>query len=416
MNNVLNIMKKEIMRFVQDRKIAFQVFILPGLMIYVIYSFMGYAMKSMVEKEKKEVYNVEIVRMPQNLENLEKDKSLNIKRIDSQSVKSDDKLEVIVNNAKEKIMTEKLDAVVIFPENFDKKVSEYSVLSSKDLPANVEIYYSSEYNNSDNAYGYINDRLNDYESAISNKFDINREGNKLASDKKDNDSKYNLSENKEDASVKKIFSSLLPLLVVMLVFSGANAAATESIVGEKERGTMATLLVTPVKRSSIALGKILSLSIIAVISGLSSFLGIILSLPKLMMADDNLSFTSTYGTKDYVLLIIIICSAACLFTSLVAIVSCFAKNVKDAQTALAPMTLVIAGISFAPALFDGMTDKLGLFAIPILNIIIVINKIFSGTYRNIEIIVTVISTVVCVALLSMFLGKLFNNEKIIFDK
>lgn len=416
MNNVLNIMKKEIMRFVQDRKIAFQVFILPGLMIYVIYSFMGYAMKSMVEKEKKEVYNVEIVRMPQNLENLEKDKSLNIKRIDSQSVKSDDKLEVIVNNAKEKIMTEKLDAVVIFPENFDKKVSEYSVLSSKDLPANVEIYYSSEYNNSDNAYGYINDRLNDYESAISNKFDINREGNKLASDKKDNDSKYNLSENKEDASVKKIFSSLLPLLVVMLVFSGANAAATESIVGEKERGTMATLLVTPVKRSSIALGKILSLSIIAVISGLSSFLGIILSLPKLMMADDNLSFTSTYGTKDYVLLIIIICSAACLFTSLVAIVSCFAKNVKDAQTALAPMTMVIAGISFAPALFDGMTDKLGLFAIPILNIIIVINKIFSGTYRNIEIIVTVISTVVCVALLSMFLGKLFNNEKIIFDK
>ncbi len=416
MNNVLNIMKKEIMRFVQDRKIAFQVFILPGLMIYVIYSFMGYAMKSMVEKEKKEVYNVEIVRMPQNLGNLEKDKSLNVKRIDSQSVKSDDKLEVIVNNAKEKIMTEKLDAVVIFPENFDKKVSEYSVLSSKDLPANVEIYYSSEYNNSDNAYGYINDRLNDYESAISNKFDINREGNKLASDKKDNDSKYNLSENKEDASVKKIFSSLLPLLVVMLVFSGANAAATESIVGEKERGTMATLLVTPVKRSSIALGKILSLSIIAVISGLSSFLGIILSLPKLMMADDNLSFTSTYGTKDYVLLIIIICSAACLFTSLVAIVSCFAKNVKDAQTALAPMTLVIAGISFAPALFDGMTDKLGLFAIPILNIIIVINKIFSGTYRNIEIIVTVISTVVCVALLSMFLGKLFNNEKIIFDK
>ena len=401
MNNVLNIMKKEIMRFVQDRKIAFQVFILPGLMIYVIYSFMGYAMKSMVEKEKKEVYNVEIVRMPQNLENLEKDKSLNVKRIDSQSVKSDDKLEVIVNNAKEKIMTEKLDAVVIFPENFDKKVSEYSVLSSKDLPANVEIYYSSEYNNSDNAYGYINDRLNDYESAISNKFDINREGNKLASDKKDNDSKYNLSENKEDASVKKIFSSLLPLLVVMLVFSGANAAATESIVGEKERGTMATLLVTPVKRSSIALGKILSLSIIAVISGLSSFLGIILSLPKLMMADDNLSFTSTYGTKDYVLLIIIICSAACLFTSLVAIVSCFAKNVKDAQTALAPMTMVIAGISFAPALFDGMTDKLGLF---------------SGTYRNIEIIVTVISTVVCVALLSMFLGKLFNNEKIIFDK
>ena len=69
MNNVLNIMKKEIMRFVQDRKIAFQVFILPGLMIYVIYTFMGYAMKSMVEKEKKEVYNVEIVRMPQNLGN-----------------------------------------------------------------------------------------------------------------------------------------------------------------------------------------------------------------------------------------------------------------------------------------------------------------------------------------------------------
>ena len=66
---------------------------------------------------------------------------------------------------------------------------------------------------------------------------------------------------------------MMPLLILVFLFSGCMAIAPESIAGEKERGTIATILVTPIRRSELALGKIFSLSIIALLSGLSSTVG-----------------------------------------------------------------------------------------------------------------------------------------------
>ena len=97
----------------------------------------------------------------------------------------------------------------------------------------------------------------------------------------------------------------LPMLLMIFLFSGCLSVAPESIAGEKERGTIATLLVTPVKRSSIALGKILALSIIALLSGASSAVGTILALPKLMGPAGALS-GDVYGPGDYLALAVVI--------------------------------------------------------------------------------------------------------------
>lgn len=73
---------------------------------------------------------------------------------------------------------------------------------------------------------------------------------------------------------------MLPMLLMLFLFSGCMAVAPESIAGEKERGTIATLLVTPMKRSDLAIGKILALALIALLSGISSALGTVLALPQ----------------------------------------------------------------------------------------------------------------------------------------
>ena len=136
--------------------------------------------------------------------------------------------------------------------------------------------------------------LDSYESALANKFDINPggEGYDLASE--------------EDISAQ-VFSMMVPMLMMAFLFSGCMAVAPESIAGEKERGTIATLLVTPLKRSHLALGKILSLSVIAILSGLSSFLGTMLSLPKLMGGGEMLK-ADVYGVKEYGMLLLVILS------------------------------------------------------------------------------------------------------------
>ena len=123
--------------------------------------------------------------------------------------------------------------------------------------------------------------FDDYESSLANKFDINAEEGV----------KYDVATEKDTSA--QLFSMLLPMLLMSFLFSGCMAVAPESIVGEKERGTIATLLVTPMKRSELAVGKVLSLSVIGLLGGVSCFIGTMLALPNLMggaaLEDDSMT-------------------------------------------------------------------------------------------------------------------------------
>jgi len=121
---------------------------------------------------------------------------------------------------------------------------------------------------------------------------------------------------------------LFPMLLMTFIFSACTSLAPESISGEKERGTLTTLLVTPVRRSEIAIGKILALSILALLCGLSSFTGTALSLPKLMaMSGDDVGVNvNVYHVQDYALLLMIVLCSVLLIISLISVVSAYAKN------------------------------------------------------------------------------------------
>ncbi len=165
----------------------------------------------------------------------------------------------------EQVRDQELDLYICFPEDFDQAVAGYDIASGAAAPQ-VEIYYNSASTASQQAYSLMLETLDQYESSLSNRFDINRSG------------EYDLV-TQEDAT-GMLFSSLMPMLLLIFLFSGCMAVAPESIAGEKERGTIATLLITPAKRSSIALGKIAALSVIALLAGASSALGTMLSFPK----------------------------------------------------------------------------------------------------------------------------------------
>ena len=107
---------------------------------------------------------------------------------------------------------------------------------------------------------------------MANKFDVNRADSKADT--------FDMADDKD--STAQLFSSMLPFLLLIFLYSGCISVAPESIAGEKERGTIASLLITPVKRSHIALGKIAALSIIALLSGASSAIGTIASVPNLI--------------------------------------------------------------------------------------------------------------------------------------
>ena len=124
----------------------------------------------------------------------------------------------------------------------------------------------------------------------------------------------------EDSGAASILSMLIPMLMFSLLASSCMAVAPESIAGEKERGTMATMLITPIRRWQLALGKIISLTCFAMLSGISSFLGVIFSLPKLVGVL-AVAGALTYTVGDYFMIFALIISIVFVIIAAFSVVS-----------------------------------------------------------------------------------------------
>ncbi|MCI8750001.1 MAG: ABC transporter permease subunit [Lachnospiraceae bacterium] len=396
-NTIITILKKELKRFFSDKRMAFSTVLMPGIMIFVLYNFMGDAINNMVTVDDNYVYQIESTNMPGDIKTMMDSAGIASKITDIDAGSAE--------KAKEKISNDEsgLDLYLVFPENFESDVATYDSTSGNKAPQ-VEVYYNSASTESQAVYGMFIEMMDSYEAAMTNKFDINA----------DESVKYDLaSENDAAASV---FSSMLPMLLLMFVFSACMAVGPESISGEKERGTIATMLVTPAKRSHIALGKIMALSIIALLSGLSSTVGTMLSLPKIANVGESDIKTNVYGVSDYLLLAVVILAAVLLIVTLISIISAFAKSTKEANTYITPLMIVVMLVGLSGMFIDGTKTELYYYVIPIYNSVQAMTGIFSLDIMPSGMIVSVISNIIYTGIGVFVLTRMFNNEKIMFNK
>ena len=395
-SNTLTIIKKEFARFFGDRQMLFTTVIMPGLLIYLIYSFMGMAMKKMATEGTNELVTLCVENMPTNVAPLID--AIPATAISQQAVSQED-----IDRLEDK----SLNVVLVrFPEAFDEKVASYDPQSGIAAP-NVEIYYNSANNASSRVYHILETSLTAYEDQLSNRFDINRADSEGAA----------FDRASSDEMLGSILSKLIPMLILMLLFSGVMAIAPSAIAGEKERGTIATLLVTPLRRNELALGKVVSLSCIALLSGISSFIGIVLSLPKMIPTDAagvelGLNFTGA----DYVVLLLIIFATVLIMASAVSILSALAKDVKNAGTMITPFMLVVMFCGLTPMFQNGAPESLTAYLIPFYNSIQVMTSVFAHEMKWIPVIVTLAANVVYTGIAVWVLTRMFNSEKVMFSK
>ncbi len=395
-SNTLTIIKKEFARFFGDRQMLFTTVIMPGLLIYLIYSFMGMAMKKMATEGTNELVTLCVENLPASVAPLID--AIPATAISQQAVSQED-----IDRLEDK----NLNVVLMrFPEAFDEKVANYDPQSGIAAP-NVEIYYNSANNASSRVYHILETSLTAYEDQLSNRFDINRADSEGAAFDKAS----------SDEMLGSILSKLIPMLILMLLFSGVMAIAPSAIAGEKERGTIATLLVTPLRRNELALGKVVSLSCIALLSGISSFIGIVLSLPKMIPTDAagvelGLNFTGS----DYMVLLLIIFATVLIMASAVSILSALAKDVKNAGTMITPFMLVVMFCGLTPMFQNGAPDSLTAYLIPFYNSIQVMTSVFAHEMKWIPVIVTLAANVVYTGIAVWVLTRMFNSEKVMFSK
>lgn len=393
-NNLMTIIKKELARFFGDKRMVFTTILMPGLLIYIMYSFMGSGLTSKFEADEDYTYRIYAENMPSTVSSMIKGSDINVEYLDRDGVSEDDMKQAVTDKDAELLM--------VFPENFEADVQVYDSMTATTPAPQVALYYNSANTESTACYQIMASVLDGYESSMANKFDVNS-----------GDTEYDLA-SKED-STGQIFSMMLPMLLMIFLFSGCMAIAPESIAGEKERGTIATLLVTPMKRGQLAMGKIISLGIIGLLSGISSFVGTMLSLPKLMGAESEAMDASVYSVTDYVLLLMVILTTVLVLVGALAVISAFAKTVKEAGSMIMPLMVVVMVISITSMLGSGAPKEFYWYLIPFYNSVQSMTGIFDFSYSGINIVACLVSNLIYTGILSTVLAKMFGSEKIMYS-
>ena len=385
MKTILTVFKKELRRFFTDKRILLSLF-LPGVLIYVIYSVLGGVITDMTTGDK--TYTVYTVNEPTELEVFFDIEGYTV-------VKNE--LELTHDEILDKVKNNEVDLYVVYDENFFPD----SLLENLENVPSVAIYYNSINEKSSALYSYITACFSAYETTLVNRFNVNENLN----------IKYDMATD-EDLSVM-VLGMVLPMILISFLFSGAMGICSESIAGEKERGTIATLLVTPVERSHLVVGKILALGLTTCVSAFVSFLGLILSLPKLVGTEFSLT---TYGIDKILLLLLVVIITALLFTTLLTIVSTYAKSVKEATSLAGPAMILIMVVGMSGMMNGGAETNLLMYCIPIYNSIQCFTGLLNMQFDILAIIITVVMNVIVISLGVFAVTKMFNSEKIMFNK
>ena len=164
-STIITILKKELKRFFSDKRMAFTTILLPGIMIFIMYNFMGDAFSDMMTVDDEYVYSIECVNMPASIRTLLENTSI------AGGLKDTDTGDG--NEAKKELESKDstLDLYIVFPENFENDIAVYNSTSGEKAPQ-VEVYYNSASTESQTAYKIFIEIMDSYESSMTNKYFI----------------------------------------------------------------------------------------------------------------------------------------------------------------------------------------------------------------------------------------------------
>ena len=390
MREIFVIVKKELKRFFTDKRMIMSL-ILPGVLIFVLYSLMGNFIGDAITPADDYEYVICVENESVTLDGYLSTLGFKYKKVNAPR-----------EEAEKKLVDKEIDLYVSFSEDFDDAGADKA-------GKNVVIEYNSAKRESAKIYSALQTvYMQNSVASVDYNYAINAgvENPDMAT---------------EEDVVKMILTMFMPFILMVFLVTGSVSVASESIAGEKERGTIATLLVTPVKREYIALGKIIALTVTSLFSSLVSFVGIMASLPNLLQLEKIGDVTSidlsVYGASTFVGILGIILITVMMFTMIMSILSTFAKSVKEATQFVTPAMIVVMLASVTSMIGGGKAvTNPALYLIPIYNCAQCLTMLFSGEFYGLCYLFTILSDALFVVLGVVLLAKMFNNEKIMLNK
>ena len=206
------------------------------------------------------------------------------------------------------------------------------------------------------------------------------------------------------------------LFIMMAITVSATYPATDTTAGERERGTLETLLTFPIKSRDIIVGKFLGVTVSSIITGIIS---LALAIISLIITKNMFSIYEgvdvMFSPLTILFAVIVIIAYSFFISGLCIAIASTSKTFKEAQSALTPLTF----ISFFPgmiAFMMGITTTPILSIVPFLNFTLIFTDINNGTINLLNIGLMAISTIIYISLVFAHIIKQYKSEKVLFAK
>lgn len=401
------ILRKELRRIFTDRRLLFMLVVLPLVMLPLIYSFMGRASSSR-QGEIAEYSSRIAVFIP---EDSQRNAGLVLSALEEMNVFLFFIDETELDSAKVQVAEKELELLIVFPPGMDVGQTVYSF--------DLTVYHNSTADYSEFALGSfatllsvlddltVEGRIAEYglPPEILSAFTMNASAEPGMVD---------LAE--EGSMVGKVIGMLVPFFIVLYLFTNAMKVGLDSVAGEKERGTLAVLLVNQVGRLSIVLGKMMSVMTAAIVGAVSSTIGLRIASGYLMdMVGESgaaiAAFTMT--TMDFVQFGVLVVPLAVLISSIVLLVSTFARNVKEGQGLIMPVYLLVMVIGMT-TMQSGDIVPAWMRIVPVFNSLTALKDIFMKIAIWENILLATGTSLLLSAVLVFITLRMFNNERILF--
>jgi sodium transport system permease protein len=399
LRNVGIVYRKELREALRDRRTLISTLIVPLILFPLLTAGFAALAITLVDKAKEEVPRIMILGgedSPQFLEGLRKN----------------DKIVVapLTGNWKDQIINKDIRAAVEIPPAFQSDVAQQK-------PTTLKIYvYEGDMKSSFGA-----DRVRDYFKTYS---DNVVKGRLAAKNLPDSALKPFDVKQQNVAPPEKVggaaFGGLIGYMVILLCLTGGMYPAMDLTAGEKERGTMETVLSSPVSRVHLVLGKfflVLNASLVTAALSVTS-MGVSFWAVEHFHAFDKAGSDAAglqlrIGLSSVLSVFVMVLPLAVLFSAALMTISLFAKSYKEAQSYVTPLMMVVILPAIA-AMLPGveLTSKLAL--VPILNMSLLCKELVTGTYHWNYIAIIFLSTCVYAAVALFLAVKMFQREDVLF--
>lgn len=399
MSGIRQIFGKELARIFRDKKMIFSVFLLPVIIMIAILSIINVLASNMENNIESHISNVYMMNEPESFQQILENSGVkcNITAIDTDAQMKDAKAEILSGDA---------DLIVEFPENLEQAVAGYQ---EGDQIPQIKTYQNPSEEYSTQAADNLTQVLETYRQTLLSQRVGDMESLVVFQVNADNDEMYIQDEEKVSG---RAIGMMLPYFITILLFAGAMGIGTDMIAGEKERGTMASLLVSPIKRSSIVLGKVFSLMVISGLSSLIYVAAMVVCAPMMMdsfggAGDLNIQLS----IRQILMLAFLLVAISFLYSSIIALFSVFAKSVKEASTYVMPAYMLILVIGLVTMFNFGETDSSS-YMIPLYNAALTLQGILTQETTLAQYAVTLVETLVIGGVLTGVIVKAFESEKV----